>query len=501
MAKGFNLGDYLKTDGVSKTNTRESIEYLPLELIDPDPENFYSLEGLNELAGNIELVGLQQPLRVRPLSVSSAGSADSSPKGGAKGTRYVIVSGHRRRAAIMLIRDGGSEQFKDGVPCIVERGPEVSKAMQELRLIYANSSTRVLSSSEISRQAERVTELLYKLKEEGVVFPGRMRDHVAQACQVSASKLARLHAIRENLIPELLEEYDGGYINESVAYRMSQEDAEVQTDLSKKLGRALGEITADTLDTCIAQEKQKAETAESGRSMTSASIGTADKPSVEGGAIAAPMDDNGPDAIDGLKKYLVGKSENDRIFWQSMEYAADSLILRSFAAPFVGPAARKESIDCLRLDLRNKGAGDGKIDWDGDNKGIRVTSFSPDGVHRVVRTWTEVYDALAAIAIARYRAVIPKLQKLERDNECLRGKLSKEPHAAAPDAEPQWMTGTPTKTGYYAAQLEFYGKPIASPRVLWYEEGVWYNAVADDIRQHKVDSQIRVVGWYPLPER
>ncbi len=80
----FNLGDYLKTEPVSKADTgREQIEYIPLDDIDPDPGNFYSLEGLDELAGNIELVGLQQPLRVRPPP--SVGSADSSPKGGAKG--------------------------------------------------------------------------------------------------------------------------------------------------------------------------------------------------------------------------------------------------------------------------------------------------------------------------------------------------------------------------------------------------------------------------------
>ena len=142
---------------------------IQLDQIDPDPNNFYSLEGLDDLAANIELIGLQQPLRVRP---------------GSEPGRYTIVSGHRRRAAIMMIRDGGSGQFDGGVPCIVDRG-EASKALQELRLIYANSATRVMSAAEISKQAERVTQLLYELKEQGVEFPGRMRDHVAEACQVS----------------------------------------------------------------------------------------------------------------------------------------------------------------------------------------------------------------------------------------------------------------------------------------------------------------------------
>lgn len=204
MSKKFNLADYLKdTTPVSNSDT-EQIVRIDLDLIDPDPSNFYSLEGIDELAGNIETVGLLDALRVRPA-----------------GDRYVVVSGHRRRAACMLIRDGGSEMFAAGVPCIIEYG-EASDAMRELRLIYANSATRVMSAADLSRQAERVTELLYQLKEQGVEFPGRMRDHVAQACKVSASKIARLHAIRENLQTDLLELFDKGQIAEAAAYELQK---------------------------------------------------------------------------------------------------------------------------------------------------------------------------------------------------------------------------------------------------------------------------------------
>ena len=168
----FDITSVLK--GVPGPDTgKEQIEYIPVDQIDPDPNNFYSLEGLDELAGNIELIGLQQPLRVRP---------------GEDG-RFIVVSGHRRRAAILLIRDGGNEMFRDGVPCIVDRGEE-SPAMRELRLIYANASTRVMGPAEISKQAERTEMLLYQLKEEGVVeFPGRKRDHVAEACTYQLSRL------------------------------------------------------------------------------------------------------------------------------------------------------------------------------------------------------------------------------------------------------------------------------------------------------------------------
>ena len=205
----FDITSVLKNAQVREGE--EQLERIDLDLIDPDPANFYSLDGLDELAGNIELIGLQQPLRVRP------GSAPG---------RYIVVSGHRRRAALLMIRDGFDSEDPDRKPwekaaCIVEYG-EASEAMRELRLIYANASTRVMTASEQSRQAERVTELLYQLQEQGVEFPGRMRDHVAEACQISRTKLARLHAIRKNLDAGLLARFDRGEIPEETAYQLQR---------------------------------------------------------------------------------------------------------------------------------------------------------------------------------------------------------------------------------------------------------------------------------------
>ena len=211
----FDLASVLGS--VSNLDTGlEKIEYIALDLIDPDERNFYSLEGLDKLAGSIELVGLQQPIRVRK-----------------NGERYTVVSGHRRRAACLLIRDGGSEQFANGVPCIVEKD-EASAELQELRLIFANSSTRVMSSAELSRQAERVEYLFYALKEQGIEFPGRMRDHVAEACKVSKSKIARLNAIRKNLTPGFLGQFDSGILSEAAAYELQKLPAEIQEQLASE---------------------------------------------------------------------------------------------------------------------------------------------------------------------------------------------------------------------------------------------------------------------------
>lgn len=211
---GFDLASVLKNVPDQGTSDgRERIEYIGLDKLHDDPNNFYSLDGIEELAGNIEFAGLQQPVRVR---------RDAEHSG-----EYIIVSGHRRTAAMRKIVDDGNKAFET-VPCIVE-AEGGSEALRELRLIYANSDTRRMSSADISKQAERVEALLYQLKEEGVEFPGRMRDHVAEACKVSKSKLSRLKVIRDKLAPDIYAGYyERGKLPEDTAYELAKLPADTQ---------------------------------------------------------------------------------------------------------------------------------------------------------------------------------------------------------------------------------------------------------------------------------
>lgn len=215
----FDLGAALKN--VSKLDTgKEQIIYLPIGSLDSDPKNFYELRGIEELADNISVAGLQQPIRVRAGEVPG---------------RYTIVSGHRRLAAVKTLAEEDPEKWAD-VPCIIETD-DASPALQQLRLIYANANTRQLTSAEQSDQAAQVERLLYQLKEEGYEFPGRMRDHVAQAVGASRTKLARLKVIREHLIPEAAESWRAEKISESTAYLLAQADPERQKLIFEAKGK------------------------------------------------------------------------------------------------------------------------------------------------------------------------------------------------------------------------------------------------------------------------
>ena len=224
----FNLADVLKDVSDSGTG-REQIEYISLSLIDEDPNNFYQLTDIPLLADNISLCGLQQPIRVRQK----------------KDGRYIIVSGHRRRAALDMLVADGYEQWKEA-PCIVERD-SISPTLQQLRLIYANANTRKMSNAELGEQAEQVEKLLYQLKEEGYDFPGRMRDHVAEAVGASKSKLARLKVIRENLAVCWADAYKDGTLTESQAYALAQMPQFWQSIIKDNWKYAVQSLYADTI--------------------------------------------------------------------------------------------------------------------------------------------------------------------------------------------------------------------------------------------------------------
>jgi len=490
--KGFDLAGLLQ--GVSDLNTEEQIVRLPLDRLDPDPDNFYSLAGLDELAGNIETVGLLDPIRVRP-----------------NGDRYTVVSGHRRRAACLLIRDGGNKMFDRGVPCIVEYS-EASDAMRRLRLIYANAATRQLTSAEISRQAEEVERLLYELKEQGVSFPGRMRDHVAQACNATKSKLARLHAIRANLIPALLAFYDRDELVEDVAYQLSRFPAEIQTALAEKLsdGKKRKMPIGSTVDAVFRnlEELQK--------------------------PIRCRAHAGGPDCHHATEKIVFSLFRP--YSWQICD--GGKCCLDCWHAKEGCSGACREARDRVKLDKaveeekREQQARDAEIAQQvlkskiraraqallpyveaaglGDKERISA-DFRSANVGQL-RKWAagdfedEHFYGDECVRPANSRDAVGMARKLGcslavalgvEEPVILRAQPEESP-GQRNDSPDGWREGTPEREGWYAVRMLFLGKPLFAPRVLWWDGEAWVQRDEKSLRD--LDRACEVVCWSPLPE-
>jgi len=476
--KAFNLGDYLKSEGPVSTLDTEQIVRIPLEDIVPDPRNFYSMTGIEDLAGNIELIGLQQPLRVRPAASSEHVARDPARRD--DGMRFIVVSGHRRLEAIKRIREDNPDAFPLGVPCLVDYG-EASEAMRELRLIYANSDTRDMTAAEKSKQTERVEEILYQLKEQGVEFPGRMRDHVAEACRISASKYARLHAIRENLIDAYRLAWDAGKLSETSAYRLSQESEPNQRKIFDRVGLTPCTVTTADLDKVIEQVKRPAETA------TSSAAAAAPSPQGEGGVA---------EIRDTVSGYLEQRAQEDEEYYDALQHVADR-----FLCSLAHLESRQHGIEQLKQNFKHCGHAGGAVDWQGTPKGLILNDLSE---HPILRTWTDAFDMLCRIALDRAAQALFEPED-DEDSEA-RSTSHANPRVAMDEEEAEsrmdtnlgWKTGTPQRNGRYYCRILFADSPEDGGRVHeqrgeWRDGGWWFFGEPEKYG-------IQVVGWWPLPD-
>lgn len=488
--RGFNLAALLGSVPDLSGGT-EQIELIPWDKLVPDDRNFYSLEGLEELADSIATVGLLDPIRVRK-----------------DGDVYVIISGHRRRAAIKLLIDSGEEKWKTGVPCIVERG-EISAELAELKLIYANSATRHLTAAELSRQAARVEDLLYALKEQGYSFPGRMQAHVAQAVGTTENKLKRLHAIRHNLDDRFLECFDNGQITEDAAYQLSKFDAEVQSRVAElsvdKHARTLP--IASTLSEVWKDLKENP-----------------DPPTCKkcGGKTC-------PEALDRLARNILRPYS-----WQCCSRGKCCLECQNGIGCYGGCYYKREQVKAERAqtaaeDKKRKEAADQKkaelqarvkarcaelvplIDRAGLRDKETLTGNYNTPKVSDIRRWAagdfgdDYFYSYSIVAPEKSSDAVLMAERL--GCSVLFAMDLPEPEPAAAEAEkaapagapePAWRTGTPERKGRYFASILIRdtrrGDSVSEHRAEWDGECWW-------LYKQKLLEGYEVVGWWPLPEK
>lgn len=210
MAKGkFSINDLLN----SKSKPAESeatgagngfkVDLISVYNIEPSEDNFYSVEDVADLKDSIELLGIQQNLTVKPIIGTD---------------NYKVIAGHRRRLASLQLVGEGKEQF-ELVPCRVETSLDEIK--EKIMLIYTNSTTRQLSDWEKVEQLAQLKELLKEYKKNHDL-PGRVRELLAEALNVSVTQVGRIESINNNLVSEFKEELKESNISFSTAAEISR---------------------------------------------------------------------------------------------------------------------------------------------------------------------------------------------------------------------------------------------------------------------------------------
>lgn len=209
----FNVMDVLGEQLAGVTDTMMEI---PVDDIRDNPRNFYPTpdpQALRALMDSIRANGLLEPPTVVPAG---------------DGT-YRLISGHSRLAAIRSMWEDGTEEDWTRFSKVLCRVlPPMSEGQEQAAVIEANRQ-RVKSNALLAEEAARLTEAYIKRREAGEQLPGRIRDYVAEALQVKATKVANLSAIKNGLkVPGLVERWKRDEIPEAAALQIARMDIDEQ---------------------------------------------------------------------------------------------------------------------------------------------------------------------------------------------------------------------------------------------------------------------------------
>ena len=494
MAKGFDITSLFgDAAAVSKSDTDRTVKMIDIDQLQANEKNFYKVgkKDLDDLKSSIEISGILDP--------PSVCKAD--------GDKYRIISGHRRCEAVRQLVKEGRKDLRM-VPCFI-RSPQ-SAEMEELELIWANATSRVLSSPELAQQAARVEELLYQLKEQGVEFPGRMRDHVAQACKISRTKLANLHAIQTNLREPLLDMWRKGTLNDAQALELSRLDDGLQDRLAGLFPR----MSKDDLPASMVVQKI-GECAKAGVKWLPCGACPAGDgltcPSARGDAFLRHDLGNYYDMCQGAK--CCWTCRNGRT--ASGYNACDSMCSRAKAARTAAnqqkkdkeEAAAKKAADKVKqafISEAKRWLAAADAAGLSDKTKIDISSYSSVSV-KELRSWAAGKDLdhrsfYRNDLEPRFVDVSKVSKQLQCSADYICGNID-QPWPVVPlseqlesDQPPKWRTGTPPASGLYFCRFDCGGVLICDDAI--------YNAAADAWCFSRGTTKIDAVctGWVRLPE-
>lgn len=203
MSKGFSVDDILGEQSKAQAVPGMVVVQLPIEDIIPNPANeIYNIGDVSILVADIADKGLRQALEVIP----------------ADGGKYMLIAGHRRWTACHQLYDGGDKRFAR-LPAVVKHSEGADEDL--ISLITSNATARELTDGERLKQYRALKGALERKKAAGHL-EGRVRAEMVRLTGDGAGTLARLNAICEHCIPEVIQMVETGEVGLSRAYDCSK---------------------------------------------------------------------------------------------------------------------------------------------------------------------------------------------------------------------------------------------------------------------------------------
>lgn len=234
MAAGFSVKDALNKNskaGIDESpRARFRTKDISIFKMYRNDMNFYSIEQIEELAGDILMYGLKQNLELVYAPCDKG--------------EYRIVAGERRWEALKYLVSKGYKEFELATSKLTT--PQDNDE-EQVEIIIANAY-RTKTTSDMIEEETRLKASLERMKAAGKKIKGydlqsgRLRDVISSMLHVSKTKIAQIEAVNNNLIPEWKEELKGERLTFSAAYELSGMTADEQREALGKFTET-GELT------------------------------------------------------------------------------------------------------------------------------------------------------------------------------------------------------------------------------------------------------------------
>ena len=223
------------------------ITYIPRDEIYKNPKNEYSISDIENLADLIYVMGLREPLGVKP-----------------EGSGYKLIEGERRLTAIdKLIADG---KWEGDIPCIIrEKELKVNldilsdEEKEILEIAGTNAGQRKYSEADYLFEVEILEPIYKKLKASGIgeftyesdtgekitqsLTGKKSRELLAERLNVSPAQVGKISKVANSGTEELKEAVKDGTANIAVAAEIAAMEKEDQKRLieqhQKENGKAI----------------------------------------------------------------------------------------------------------------------------------------------------------------------------------------------------------------------------------------------------------------------
>lgn len=218
----------------SQIDQVEKILMISVYDLDPHPQNNYSMTDIELLAAQIETQGaVKEPIVVKKSSING---------------RYIVISGHRRREAVLrLLKEHSDIITSPSVPVIVR---SFNSEKEEIYAIAAANSQREKTLEDKENELEMMRPYIHQeyteLKKEGKKL-GKFREYFAKKMGLSPSDIQRIESMK-NLNPTLRNEINEKKFTMTAASAIANLPQSAQKEIYNEAKDRFGKVTCKAIN-------------------------------------------------------------------------------------------------------------------------------------------------------------------------------------------------------------------------------------------------------------